>query len=215
MSPCVAFGVVSLKVLRTQSWILGYMVIKILSKYIKWIFQCTLFDCMEKEHQNIPGLNKSIYIVAVFKSHIICRSILYVFCSDSFAFFWYQTSTQWAYLAFCKLWHERFNLCVCFIIEPQIYQESPQISSLPFGKPPPGGQGKVSAIQTSTHAGTACSAHPWFIGIKTFGSTKLQSDWWELYFWNKTQSLVLTPTGSNLHKALSSLEQYFLCCLPV
>lgn len=30
---------------------------------------------------------------------------------------------------------------------------------------------------------------PWFIVIKTFGNTKLQS---ELYFWNKTQSLVLT-----------------------
>lgn len=57
---------------------------------------------------------------------------------------------------------------VCLRIEPQICEESPQISSLPFGKPPPGGQGKVSAVQTFTHAGTSCSVHPWFIVIKTF-----------------------------------------------
>lgn len=82
---------------------------------------------------------------------------------------------------------------VCLRIEPQICEESPQISSLPFGKPPPGGQGKVSAVQTFTHAGTSCSVHPWFIVIKTFGHTKLQS---ELYFWNKTQSLVLTQQES-------------------
>lgn len=38
-----------------------------------------LFDSMEKEHQNSPGLNKYIYIVVVSKSHIICRSICLLF----------------------------------------------------------------------------------------------------------------------------------------